>query len=186
MAAVPRTLSATKLQTLLRSQQTVIVDVRTDAEYYHEHIPGSFHIPLALLPEYAPRFSSLQKHVTFICRSGKRANEACGLVHSKGLSNAAVLEGGLQAWIEANGETVKSSSWSLERQVRAVAGSIVLVSAVLALTVAPSWAIVSAAVGAGLLFAGITDTCGMALVLARMPWNTRRTDAAREYERLRG
>ena len=174
-----------ELKEALTKNQTILIDVRTDAEYTQEHIPGSFHVPLDTIKEHKRALAKIGKSVTFICRSGKRATEACEAVKSAGLKNAAVLEGGMLAWTGASGTTVKTSLWSLERQVRGVAGALALTGTVLAMAINPQWIALSGIVGAGLLFAAITDTCGMAFVLARMPWNrSRTTDVHSEVKRL--
>ncbi len=183
---IPKNIQAEALKLALKKQTTILLDVRTDAEYTHEHIPGSYHIPLDAIAEHKQALANSKQPVTFICRSGKRATEACKIVKAAGLKNATILDGGVQAWTAANGETIKSNKWSLERQVRAVAGLFVVTSVVLAFTVHPSWALVGGAVGAGLLFSGVTDTCGMALLLARMPWNQSRvTNTHAEIARIK-
>jgi rhodanese-related sulfurtransferase len=106
-----------------------------------------------------------------ICRSGSRASQACKQLEVAGL-NVVNVEGGTSAWDAAGLPVVRGQKTiSLERQVRIAAGFLVLVGAVLALTVHPYFVGLAAFVGAGLMFAGITDTCGMGMLLARMPWN---------------
>ena len=90
-----------------------------------------------------------------------------------GYGNISVVEGGLKAWIDAGYpiEEGENKLWSLERQVRFAAGLLVLLGVVLSLVLNPAFLILSVIVGAGLVFAAVTDTCGMAILLARMPWN---------------
>jgi len=157
----------------LKPDSCLFLDVRTPAEYEEIHIQGSFLHPLTGLdPEKIKAVATSYQRCLVICRSGNRARQAAEKLARAGLENICVLEGGILAWEKAN-RTVKRGrkTISLERQVRIAAGAFVLTGAVLSLTVNPLWALLPAFVGAGLMFAGITDWCGLALVLARMPWN---------------
>jgi Rhodanese-related sulfurtransferase len=157
-------------------ENTLLLDVRTPAEFEECHIEGSVLHPLSdLNPEEVKKLAAGRKSCLVICRSGQRARQAAEKLRAGGLPNLQVLEGGVLAW-EAAGLPLQrgAKTLSLERQVRIAAGSLVFVGAVLGYFVHPAWIALSAFVGAGLVFAGITDTCGLALVLARMPWNTRR------------
>jgi rhodanese-related sulfurtransferase len=107
-----------------------------------------------------------------ICRSGNRARQACEKLIAAGYTNVVNVEGGTQAWEQAGLPLVRGKqAISLERQVRIAAGSLVLSGALLGYFAHPYWIGLAAFVGAGLVFAGITDTCGMGMLLARMPWN---------------
>jgi rhodanese-related sulfurtransferase len=107
-----------------------------------------------------------------LCRSGSRGRQACEKLLVAGWPNVVNVEGGTLAWAECGLPVVRGKkAISLERQVRIAAGSLVLLGAVCAWLVHPAFFGLSAFVGAGLVFAGITDTCGMGLMLARMPWN---------------
>ena len=112
--------------------------------------------------------------IVLVCQSGKRARMTAGLLEPC-RRQIAVLEGGTDAWIRAGLPVVASvkTRWSLERQVRLGAGLLVLVGATLALTVNANWLFLSALVGLGLTFSGLTDICPMAEILERMPWNGR-------------
>jgi rhodanese-related sulfurtransferase len=149
-----------------------LIDVRTPAEFGEVHVSFARNLPLTELEpaQFAGRHASEPLYV--ICRSGSRANQACQKLASAGVANVVNVEGGTQAWEQA-GLPVKrgQKAISLERQVRIAAGTLVATFGVLAVVVHPYFALAAAAVGAGLIFAGVTDTCGMALVLARMPWN---------------
>ena len=151
-----------------------VVDVRTRPEYAEEHIPGSVHVPLHKVKQF--RELLRDKQVVFVCRTGTRATKAC-----KQVRGARVVEGGIQAW-KHSGREVRGSSqeWSMQRQVRLIAGSLVLVGSALGFFVSAYWFLLAGFVGAGLLFAGVTDTCGMAKLLARAPWNSRLDAAIRE------
>ncbi|RYD60547.1 MAG: DUF2892 domain-containing protein [Verrucomicrobiaceae bacterium] len=157
------------VQNALISGQVRIIDVRTPAEYGEIHIGGSFLMPL-------DRLDPKQVHgpAVLVCRSGKRAEQARQKLSSAGCGDLAVLEGGLLAWEQA-GLPVKrgKATISLERQVRIAAGLLVLTGVGLGFLVHPALFGLAAFVGAGLMFAGLTDWCGMGLLLAKMPWNQR-------------
>jgi rhodanese-related sulfurtransferase len=166
MNAVQQKTSITphELHHLLREGCPIeLLDVRTPAEYAAAHVSYARNEPLAQLRPY-------DQPVYLICHTGSRAAKAAAK-----FPKAIVVEGGTQAWIGAGLPVVCSPVRviSLERQVRIVAGSLVLVSAVLGWLIHPSYHGLSAFVGAGLVFAGITDFCGMGLLLAKMPWNRR-------------
>jgi rhodanese-related sulfurtransferase len=150
-----------------------LIDVRTPAEFREVHVTFARNVPLDRLDVEAirrERGASGAHPLYVICRSGSRARQACERL-TAGVQ-AVNVEGGTLAWEQAGLPVVRGKKTiSLERQVRIVAGSLVLLGAVLALTVHPYFAILSALIGAGLVFAGLTDTCGMAMLLARMPWN---------------
>jgi rhodanese-related sulfurtransferase len=114
--------------------------------------------------------------VYLLCRSGQRATKAAEKFSREGFSQSIIVEGGTLAWIEANLPVTRSSVKiiSLERQVRIVAGSLVLIGVLLGWFVQRGFFGLSAFVGAGLVFAGITDFCGMGLLLAKLPWNKRK------------
>lgn len=120
--------------------------------------------------------------IVLVCQAGKRARMVAGLIEPC-RKDVTVLEGGTSAWSAAGLPLVASvkSRFSLERQVRLIAGLLVLTSVVLAVMVDRAWLVLAAFVGAGLTFAGLTDICLMAGLLIRMPWNqTRKTAAANE------
>lgn len=158
-----------------------VVDVRTPAEYDEVHIEGTLNFPLGDLSRTATRIADLAqgREVTLVCRSGKRAEEARKLLAAAGVTEAHCLEGGIESWI-TTGNPVRrgeGKAISLERQVRIVAGGLVALGSAAAWFLSPAWVALPAFVGCGLVFAGVTDTCGMAMVLARMPWNRRSVSA---------
>lgn len=153
--------------------RVTLLDVRTPAEFESVHIPGSYNVPLDRLSEHRDELrSALTDPVILVCRSGMRARQAEQALAAAGLSRLHVLDGGLSAW-ESAGKPVKrgQQKWSLERQVRGVAGALVLAGAVGGLTVWPPLTLLAAAVGGGLTFSAITDTCGMAILLSKLPYN---------------
>ncbi len=160
----------------LPNQNALYLDVRTPAEFEEAHIEGSVLHPLTDLDaETISRLSRGKDACILICRSGNRARQAAERLAGCGLPSLQILDGGLQAW-EAAGLplTRGAKTISLERQVRIAAGALVFAGAVLGYFVNPAWIALSGFVGAGLVFAGITDTCGMGMLIARMPWNNRR------------
>lgn len=148
------------------------INVCTPAEYKEKHIRGVRSVPLDELEAHAAEFAS-KKTIYVHCRSGNRSQKALTKLAQLGITAELVnVEGGLNAWDEHGYDTGSHTNRiPLMRQVLIAAGSLVLVGSVLALVVAPLYVLISIAVGAGLLFAGVTGWCGMAFVLARMPWN---------------
>ena len=150
-----------------------LIDVRTPAEFREVHIPFARNVPLDRLDPAALRSSLIDpaQPVHFVCRSGNRAAKACEQLAASGLDVINVA-GGTQAWEQAGLPVTRGKKTiSLERQVRIAAGSLVLSGVALGALVHPALYGLAAFVGAGLVFAGITDTCGMGMLLARMPWN---------------
>lgn len=173
---MPQTISPQELESQRRAgQQIDLIDVRTPAEYREVHVEFARNVPLDRLDAKAvqsERRAPSDQPLYVVCRSGSRGKQACEKLLAAGLVNVVNVEGGTLAWEAAGLPVVRGKKTiSLERQVRIAAGFLVLVGAVLAMTVHPYFAGLSAFVGAGLMFAGITDTCGMAMLLARMPWN---------------
>jgi rhodanese-related sulfurtransferase len=174
-----KTIKPPELHQLLAERGTLpLLDVRTPAEFSAEHVASARNIPLdqldpARLIEEA-HISKLDP-VYLLCRSGGRATKAAEKFAQAGLENAVVVEGGTQGWIEAGlpVERGKSKVISLERQVRIGAGSLVVLGVLLAIFVHPYFIALPAFVGTGLVFAGATDWCGMGLLLAKAPWNSR-------------
>jgi rhodanese-related sulfurtransferase len=151
---------------------TRLLDVRTPSEFDNAHIRGAYNVPLDQLHEHANEVRTAPGAVVLICQSGGRAQRAESVLRSAGMANVHVLGGGMQAWI-ASGFPVHRvrARVSLERQVRIVAGSIVALGAIGALTVSPWLAVVPALIGSGLAVAGVTDTCAMGMLLAKLPYN---------------
>ncbi|PXY22966.1 rhodanese-like domain-containing protein [Prauserella muralis] len=149
-----------------------LIDVRTPGEFDSAHIPGSYNVPLDLLREHRAELRGhLDEQVVLICRSGQRAAQAEQALAAAGLPNLRVLDGGIAAW-QAEGAPVRGGRprWDLERQVRLVAGSIVLVSVLVSLVFPPAkWA--AAFIGGGLTVAALSNTCLMGMLLAKLPYN---------------
>jgi len=146
-----------------------LIDVRTPAEFGEVHIAGSTLMPLDRLDP-----AEITGPAVLVCRSGKRAEQARQKLAAAGCEHLAVLEGGVTAWEQAGLPVQRGKAvLSLERQVRIAAGLLVLTGVGLGTWVHPGFYGLAAFVGAGLTFAGITDWCGMAMLLAKMPWNQR-------------
>jgi rhodanese-related sulfurtransferase len=155
-----------------RDEPVHILDVRTAAEYESVHIPGSYNVPLDTLGEHAEELRRhLSEPVVLVCRSGNRAAQAEQRLAAAGMANIKVLDGGMLSWLSAEGPVNRGRQrWSLERQVRLVAGGLVLAGIVGSLAV-PSLKYLSGAIGAGLTVAALTDTCAMGAVLSKLPYN---------------
>lgn len=171
--STPKRLTPSTVQSI--QSEALLLDVRTPAEYAGAHIEGSVLMPLGdLNVEKVKELCSGKNGCVVICQSGKRAGMAVEQLRSASIAGLGVLEGGVGAWESAGLPLTRGQGViSLERQVRIAAGALVLTGALLAHFVNPGWIFLPGFVGAGLIFAGVTDTCGMGLLLARMPWNTR-------------
>jgi len=154
-------------------QAQQILDVRTPAEFEQAHISGSKLSPLdSLDPDQIIRNFDTAKPLFVICQSGKRAKQAVEKLQQAGCESAVLLNGGINAWSEHSLPlNTGKKTMSLERQVRIAAGILILTGAVLGFYQHPLWHLLSAFVGAGLTFAGITDSCAMGMLIAKMPWN---------------
>lgn len=152
-----------------------LIDVRMPTEYREVHAKGAVSVPLDSLDPRAVVDSigaSPEKPVYVICKSGNRSSKAAQRFLDAGVADVVNVDGGTTAWIEAGLPVVRGQkAVSLERQVRILAGFLALLGAVLAFFVHPYFVGISGFIGAGLMFAGITDTCGMGMMLSRMPWN---------------
>ena len=158
----------------LKSGKAVLVDIREADEYAREHIPGSISLPVSALDEANLKLDAGQNAI-FHCKSGMRTDSHCAILAQHVDGDAFMLEGGLDAWRARGLPTAKDSKAPLEinRQVQITAGSLILTGVLLGWFVAPAWLGLSAFVGAGLTFAGISGWCGMATLLQAMPWNRR-------------
>ena len=158
-----------------------LLDVRTPAEFETAHIPGSYNVPLDLLREHRDEICRhLDEEVVLVCRSGARAAQAEEALRAAGLPNMHILQGGIVDW-ETKGFAVNrgKAKWDLERQVRLVAGSIVLIS-ILASVIVPNLKWLAAALGGGLTFAAVSNTCAMGMLLSKLPYNRTASCDARD------
>ena len=151
-----------------------LLDVRTPGEFADAHVPGAKLVPLddldaaAFLKLHAP-----EKPVYVLCQTGGRARKAIEKFRRAGFDNCVLIEGGTQAWLDAGLPVNRGESRTLPlmRQVQITVGFISATGAALALAVNPWFALIPLVTGCGLLFAGLTGFCGLALLLAKMPWN---------------
>jgi rhodanese-related sulfurtransferase len=169
---VPTTVSPAQAAGLVDNGARIL-DVRTTGEFESVHIPGSYNVPLDLLSEHRSELTqSIDQPVILVCASGMRAKQADNALREAGLQSLTILEGGINAWEQHGQPVIKGKQkWSLERQVRLVAGSLVAVGAIGGLFVWQPLTLLSLFVGAGLTFAAITNTCGMAILLSKLPYN---------------
>ncbi len=171
---LPPVIGADQLDEALRARPDIrLLDVRTPGEHESAHIRGSYNVPLDTLGEHGPEIrSGVHGPVVLVCQSGQRARKAEEALRAAGLPELHVLDGGVSGWLAAGKPVVRGAPrLSLERQVRIAAGTLAAAGGVLALAVHPLFALLSAAVGGGLVFAGLTDTCAMAMLLSRLPYN---------------
>ncbi len=169
------TISPRQLADLRKSGKIDLIDVRTPVEFREVHVADARNLPLDRLDPATvmqARNGNKDEPLYLICRSGSRGRQACEKFLAAGITNVINVEGGTLACVEAGLPVVRGKkAISLERQVRIAAGSLVLLGVLLGWLVHPAFLGLAAFVGAGLVFAGVTDTCGMGLLLARMPWN---------------
>lgn len=158
-----------------RLHELTVVDVRTPGEYASGHLPGARNIPLDCLDQALPALKSVAARgdLLLVCASGNRSAQACEQLSAHGIA-AATLTGGTTAWSRQGNRLdhpeVTGAGWAMERQVRFAAGSLVL-AGLLAARRLPALRLLSAGVAGGLVVSAVTDTCGMARVLARLPHN---------------
>ncbi|MFC8242130.1 rhodanese-like domain-containing protein [Streptomyces chartreusis] len=165
-------------QARTRLHELTVIDVRTPAEYASGHLPGALNIPLDHIRRALPEIRNAAERgdVLVVCASGARSENARKLLAEQGVTTA-TLAGGTGAWA-AEGHDLHTpaacdtrSGWSMERQVRFTAGTLVLLGLVLVLFVHPAFLLISAGVAGGLVFSALTNTCGMAVVLGKLPHN---------------
>ncbi|MFF7903119.1 rhodanese-like domain-containing protein [Streptomyces sp. NPDC007920] len=178
-----------------RLDELTVIDVRTPGEYASGHLPGALNVPLDRVGQALPeiRHAAERREILVVCASGARSAKACVYLARQGVA-AATLTGGTGAWGAAGHELHRPTAcetpagWSMERQVRFTAGTLVLLGLALGLLVHPALLILPAGVAGGLVFSALTDTCGMAVLLAKLPHNrprAARLDATLETLRSR-
>ena len=149
-----------------------IIDVRSPDEFLQEHIAGSQNIPLNQIAQATEQLKGLEQ-VIISCRSGNRAGQACNQLEQLGLSNLLLLEGGIEGWKQAGYATVKQPNrFSIMQQVQLTVGTMILLGTFFK----PLW-ILAVMAGVGMLMAGLTNTCMLATLLGKLPWNKHITNA---------
>lgn len=173
-----KTISPGRAAELMRDG-AVLVDVREADEHARERIPGARHHALSRLDAEHPARPG-DDILIFHCRSGARTQANATRLTGSGECETFILEGGIDAWKKAGLPVALDRKQPIElmRQVQIAAGSLVLAGVVLGWLVAPEFYLLSGFVGAGLAMAGVTGFCGMARLLAAMPWNKRAPAAA--------
>jgi len=173
----PTRISPEELSTILEQGGDIrILDVRTPGEFESVHISGSYNVPLDTLGEHAAEIRHhVEETVVVVCRSGARASQAEQRLNGAGMANVKVLEGGIAAWEQTLGDqrgqlNRGAPRWDLERQVRLVAGAIVLTGIVVSIWF-PAARFLSGAIGLGLTVAALTNTCAMGMMLSKLPYN---------------
>ncbi|MEW2223294.1 rhodanese-like domain-containing protein [Streptomyces sp. NPDC006990] len=164
-----------------RLHELTVVDVRTPGEYAGGHLPGALNVPLDQIPRALPeiRHAADRSDILVVCASGARSENACRILAENGIETA-TLSGGTGAWA-ADGHDLHrpqgagGATWGMERQVRFTAGTVVLLGLLLGLLVHPAFQLLSAGIAAGLVFSALTNTCGMAALLAKLPHNRPRS-----------
>jgi rhodanese-related sulfurtransferase len=153
----------------------ILLDVRTPAEFKGAHVRGARLEPLGDLQprEFLQREAGSEDHVYVICQSGNRASKAIQAFENIGFERCVLLEGGMDAWVQAGlpVEREEGAGLPIMRQVQIISGGAVAVGSLLTLLVDPWFVLIPLTVGCGLLVAGLSGWCGMALLLAKMPWN---------------
>ncbi|THA86630.1 rhodanese-like domain-containing protein [Streptomyces sp. A0592] len=177
--SVPASLDVEQARPRLR--ELTVVDVRTPGEFASGHLPDSLNVPLDRLVRSLPQLRQAADRgaLLIVCASGARSDSAVRTLASHGIP-ASSLAGGTEAWA-AGGNALEHPGggarpravWAMERQVRFAAGTLVLLGLFLGLLLHPALSLLSAAIGGGLVFSALTGTCGMAVVLGRLPFNRR-------------
>lgn len=183
MNAVPQTVNPEELKSLIATGTNVtVLDVRSAAEFEALHIKGSYNVPLQLLAEHTEELAGrLGAKVVLVCQSGVRATQAKANLDGVGFGEAHVLEGGVGAYHQAGGDTVEGAKrWAMDRQVRMVAGSLVVAGLLGGRYLSPKVRTLAGAIGAGLAFSAATNTCAMGKALSKMPWNKAGKEPTRE------
>ena len=167
-----KTITASELKKRLDTDEVLLIDVREPSEHRSECIDGACLIPLGEIS--IDKLPSTKRPIVIHCRSGKRSADACAkLLASNPSLDVTSLEGGIVAWRQAGFNVKRSGSTilPLDRQTQITAGFIAFSGTILGALINPVFYILPGFIGAGLMFAGITGWCGMAKLLAKMPWN---------------
>ncbi|MFH8714153.1 rhodanese-like domain-containing protein [Streptomyces zaomyceticus] len=165
-------------QARARLTELTVVDVRTPGEYASGHVPGALNVPLDRLDRAVPalREAAASGTLLLVCQSGNRSAGARTRLAGHGIA-AYDLDGGTSGWaarghgLEHPAGGAAKRAWAMDRQVRLVAGSLVLLGLALGLLIHPAFQLLAAGIAGGLVLSALTDTCGMAAMLGRLPYN---------------
>ena len=159
-----------KLQDSRFKENSIIVDVRVPGEHRAERIPSTLNIPLHRLNEFKDELQKYE-HVYMHCETGGRSSDACMKLEEMAMDNWINVDGGISEWKLQDLPVITDRGISMQRQVMISAGSLVLLGAGLSFFVQSAWLALPSFVGAGLIFAGLTNNCGLAKLLRMAPWN---------------
>jgi len=168
------TVDVATVRSLQQSEPRVrIIDVRSGGEFETVHIPGSYNVPLSTLAEHANDLADVEYPVVLVCQTGGRAVQAHAELSAAGKQALHILEGGMAAWQSEGGEVIRGTNqrWAMDRQVRLVAGSLVL-TGLAASVLLPRAKWLAGGVGAGLTYSAVSNTCAMAAMLGKLPYNS--------------
>ncbi len=166
-----------ELNESLENGKVNLIDVREFAEFANGRVNEAKHLPLGEVGKLHKELDTSEK-VFVMCQTGRRSAEAQGILKAVGFNDVVNVRGGIKAWKEAGFGTEKDADapWEIERQVRLVAGSLVLFGVVFGLILHWSFLLISAFIGAGLMFSALTNSCTMGMILMKMPWNQKALD----------
>lgn len=173
-------IDAKTVEQWLKEGDVVLIDVREPAEHSAEKITGSYLYPLSMIDKKSLP-EQKNKKLVLHCRSGKRSTIACQKLLSKHPELEIYnLEGGLESWRAQGYQVEKTSSFllPLDRQVQLTVGVLIFFSSLLAYVINPLFTILTAFLGLGLMFAGLSGYCGLAFLIAKMPWNQKTSNQA--------
>ncbi|MBF0492151.1 MAG: rhodanese-like domain-containing protein [Deltaproteobacteria bacterium] len=177
METISKTIRAQDFLQLKQKDSCTILDVRNPDEFSACHLPGAINLPLDSIEKGLLSIIPRDKTLYLICQSGVRSERARKILEGQGFSNTLCIEGGISECSKVPGAVVKiSSRLPLMRQVQIAAGSLVVLGILLSKIVHPAFLFLSLFVGTGLVFAGVSGFCGMAILLEKMPWNRIETD----------
>lgn len=170
-----------EVDVMFKAGAILLVDVRSEDEHRHARIPGSVCMPLDRIDAEAVERMAAGRTVVFHCRTGRRSDEAIDRIGRRLSMPVAGLAGGITRWT-ADGHSIErdpNRSLPMMRQVQITAGAMIVAFSILAALMSPWFLLGTTFVGGGLCFAGLTGSCGLAVVLGRMPWNRRATRSIR-------
>jgi len=174
MTCALKAISAPELKSRLDAGTAILIDIREADEHAREHILGARLAPLSAIDSH-DFDRDHDKMAVFHCKSGMRTQANAARLLSRGFKDACYLDGGLEAWKAAglSVHTNKKAPLEIARQVQIASGSLILLGVLLGALIHPAFFALSGAIGAGLVFAGVSGWCGLARVLSAAPWNQR-------------
>ncbi len=167
------TIGAAELKQLQGHDHTVrVLDVRSGGEFEAMHIPGSHCIPLDVLDDQLAHIAAIDRPLVLVCHSGARASQAHAKLQQAGKARLHILDGGIASWQSAGEELNRGGveRWAMDRQVRLAAGALVS-AGIIGSTVFPPAKWIAGAIGAGLTYSALSDSCAMAAALSKLPYN---------------